>query len=121
MAKKKFVVRPGATFGPGRIYQAGDIVEMEEVAYPGFADKLAPLEEAAAPEAASTGDAAVEQEEESTASPTLTELLSAPVAKALTEAGLDTVDLVKAASDEKLLAVEGIGAKTLSYIREQVA
>lgn len=120
MAKKKFVVRPGATFGPGRIYQAGDIVEMEEVAYPGFADKLAPFEEEAEPEAASTGEAAGEQEE-STAPPVLTELLSAPVAKALIEAGLDTVDLVRAASDEELLAVEGIGAKTLSYIREQVA
>lgn len=41
-----------------------------------------------------------------------------PARKALVKAGFDTVDKVKAASDEELIAVDGVAEKTLGQIRE---
>jgi hypothetical protein len=41
-----------------------------------------------------------------------------PIARKLVEAGFHTPRLVKHATDDELLAVEGIGPGTLKHIRE---
>jgi hypothetical protein len=51
----------------------------------------------------------------------LATLLNSRLASILTKGGLATIDAIKLASDEELLAVEGIDAKVLKLIREKLA
>lgn len=50
----------------------------------------------------------------------LSQLLNVRLAGVLAKAGYASADAVKAASDEELLAIAGIGEKALALIREQV-
>ena len=50
----------------------------------------------------------------------LARALNVRLAKTLYAAGLRTPDAVRSASDEELLAIDGIGDKALAFIRQQL-
>lgn len=100
---KKYVVRPGFTHGANEQYGPGDIVELTVQEYRGFEDKLAPIEEVDLVNPVQPTPSALK--------------LSAAERKALAAAGLDTDEKITAASDEELLAIDGIGPKSVDKIR----
>jgi len=103
MAKQKFVVRDGYTFGKHFEYGPGDELELDEAAGVAFADKLKP---AGKPQATP---------EEPKVAPL--DYLNAKQQKALQAAGYATQKQLDGATDDQLRAVEGIGDSTLAEIR----
>ena len=101
--KKLYRCRPGFTHGAKDEVKPGDIIELTDREAAGLLDKFEWVE----PALVSVGGE-------------LDSLLPANVVRALAGAGLMTIEAIKAANDETLREIVGIGAKTLELIREKV-
>lgn len=109
-----YEVRPGFTHGARSQHRGGDRLELTVEEAAGFLDKLrAVAEEPPAPQPAAP-PAAPGPAGEDGAWP---EALSNALVRLLRQNGFATPEAVRAARDEDLLAVEGIGARALERIR----
>lgn len=114
MAKKKFVVRDGFTFGIRGEHAQGDVLELDEAAGVAFADKLRPAK-------AREEDAETANKGQGDEKPTILAYLSDKQRKALSEAGFATQADLDRASDEQLMAVEGVKEVAVKSIRANKA
>ena len=125
--KRPYRVKPGQTFGVRADYGPGDIVELTEREATGLLDKLEPVEANAeqpgkklvttvAPE---VDDQSEEQAEESDDEPDDQRYLTLPgsVIVALQDGGYFEDDVIRGATDDELLALDGVGPGTLRKIR----
>lgn len=109
--KKTYRVKPGRQFGTVNVYSAGDLVELTEQEAFGFLDILQPAE----------SDIDEVADDDSFDSTPITSLnLNGRIEAALLAAGFDVAGELNDASDEQLLAIEGIGAAALSTIRKAI-
>ena len=103
---RQYTVRPGYTFGNRGQYQPGDVVEMAEAEAAGFLDKLElvqMIEEG--PMFGVEGQMAT---------------LKDSILSKLVDAGFLMDGMILSATDEELLAIDGIGEAALGTIREVV-
>ena len=111
----------GAVYGPGKDLEVPEAVAQVVRASqpPAPVAESAPQEPAAA---ASTGQPAQTGQPQQPADPPKTEVftvdgIDTDTMEALREAGFDSAEKIKAASDDELLAVKGIGPATLEKLR----
>jgi len=105
----QYRVKPGVRFGASDQHAPGDIVDLSEQEAAGFADKLALVREPATPPRLPEALTPISEAQGS---------LPPAIEAALLEAGLATVEQVRATSDAGLLALPGIGRAALKKIRE---
>ena len=99
-------VRPGRLFGARKDIVEGDAIELTEAEASPFLDKLERVE----------ADDEPRTDERASDGP-LFHSLSSKHLIALQEAGFFTDELIQEASDDELLAVDGIGPAALTQIR----
>jgi DNA uptake protein ComE-like DNA-binding protein len=138
--KYRVRVKPGLRHGgPEHGYEGGEELVVDAGAYRAFGDKFELIEkiddaeeeevETAVTEEEPEAETAVVEETEDDVefivnpapSPALAEAVKGigkKTAEALANAGVETVADAKAAADDELLAVDGVGAATLADIRE---
>lgn len=137
--EKTYRVKPGLKGHTvnGRLYKPGETFKMDERAAVGLEDRLeladekdgeqTPVVNSTPPVVQPTGPATVAPDRPVQPTPTTADqgpdwrTLPKDVVKALTDGGFDTPDKVRAASDDQLLGVTGIGAAKVKVIREIMA
>lgn len=115
----QYTVRPGCEHGAGKRYKAGDVVELSEAEAAPFLDKLEPLpapserpaEAQPEPSAPGANDASLGEWGG----------LNDATVQALREGGFADAEAVRAATDEQLQAVRGVGPRAVRNIREALA
>lgn len=107
MSKQTYVVRKGHTFGAGNRLSEGDTAKLTEREAGGFLDKL---------QLASEAKEANSQPSEQSTVDDLTTLtgLGPSIAKELANANIETFADLAAASDEVLMAVQGVTAEKVA-------
>ncbi len=112
----KYVVLPGFRFGASKQFGPGDVVELAPEDAASFLDKLAPLADEPAPvtpvTAPDTGAVVVDNANWGRLAENL------KLVRVLQDAGYRTPGMVQMATDEELLALDGIGPKSLAVVRE---
>ena len=103
-------VRPGYSFGAENQHGPGDLVKLSVAEAAGFADKLEPAPDAELP-ATPDGDLPAPWLDFGDLAKHLNMI------RLLIANGYATPQAVQAASDEKLLAIKGIGPKALGALR----
>lgn len=106
----KYRVKPDRRHGVGGMHGPGAIIELDALSAAAFSDKLERYFEAD-PKAA---DAPMPE-----ATP-VAELFDHKIAKLLEAAELDSIETIADTTDEELLAIPGIGPKTLETIRTKI-